>query len=125
MPGRLSRPAAGAFSTAMIEVRVRWRISCRVPLCSVQTNLLAVPLGVGARLFGRIELKALEKLVAPPPVQVAPEAAEEIDDLSAAEVWPQAHLAWHIGETAVQRDGVTPWITAEKRDSPRVGAKQA
>ena len=66
-----------------------------------QADLLAVPLGVRARLLGRIELEALEKLVPPPPVEVAAEPTEEIDDLSAAEVRPQAHLAGYVRETAV------------------------
>src|SRR6266540_4312720 len=90
-----------------------------------QADLLAVPLGVGARLLGRIELEAQEKLVPPPPVEVAAEPAEEIDDLSPAEVRPQAHLAGYVRETAVQRHRVAPWVTAEKRDAPCVGAKEA
>src|SRR5437867_9258395 len=167
MPGRLSKPATGAFNSAVIEVRVRWRSSCRVPLCSVRPNRMMLrrsqrastsarmwlesstvrpwaltsrmqswktasikgsrpdvgssrsrssaseasaatrptfwrfPLGVHARLLGRIELEALEKLVPPPPVEVAAEPTEEIDDLSAAEVRPQAHLAGYVRETAV------------------------
>src|SRR5262245_24068412 len=90
-----------------------------------QANLLAIPFGVGSRLLGRIELEALEKLIPPSQVEVAPEAAEEIDDLAPAEVRPQAHLARHVRETAVQRDSVAPRVTAEKRDLARVGAKQA
>src|SRR5439155_19499693 len=103
----------------------RSRSSASEASAATRPTFWRFPLGVHARLLGRIELEALEKLVPPPPVEVAAEPTEEIDDLSPAEVRPQAHLAGYVRETAVQRHRVAPWITAEKRDAPCVGAKEA
>src|SRR5690606_16208621 len=57
-------------------------------------------------------------------IEAAPEPAEQVDDLAAAEGGPQGHVAGYVGETAVQAGGVPPRIAAEQRHRSAVGAQQ-
>jgi hypothetical protein len=52
-------------------------------------------------------------------------SCEQVDDLPAGQPWPQRHVAWHVGEPAVQRGGVPPRVAAEQRDLAAVAAQQA
>ena len=87
-------------------------------------NLLPVALGVGADLFGRVELKALEQVLPTGRVETSAQLAQQVDHLTPGEVGPQVHLAGHIRKTPVQSDRVAPWVTAEQVDVTAVGAEQ-
>ena len=89
-----------------------------------EADLLPVALRVRAGLLRRVELEALEQLVAPARVEVAAQPAEQVDHLAAAELRPQADLAGDVREPAVQRHRVAPRIAAEELDAPGVGAQQ-
>ena len=47
-------------------------------------------------------------------VQAAAQPAEQVDDLAAGEVGPQGDVAGHVGQPAVQGDGVAPGVAAEQ-----------
>ena len=85
-----------------------------------QRDLLPVALGVRAALLRRVELEALQQLLAAPLVQAAAQPAEQVDRLAAAEVGPQRHVARHVGEPPVQRGRVAPRVAAQQRHRARV-----
>ena len=85
-----------------------------------ERHLLAVALRVRAALLGRVELEALEQLRPPLRVEPAAERAEQVDRLAAGERRPQVHVTGHVGEPAVQRDGVVPRVAAEQPGVARV-----
>ncbi len=83
-------------------------------------------LGVGACLLVRVEFEALDQLVAAPGVYpVASQPCQEVDGLHAGQVGPQRHIAWHVGDPAVQRHRVAPGIATEQPHGPAVGAQQS
>ena len=90
-----------------------------------QRDLLPVALGVGAALLGRVELEALDQLLAAGRVEAAAQAAEQVDRLAAGEVGPQVDVAGHVGEPAVELDGVGPRVAAQQADLAGVGAQEA
>ena len=93
------------------------RISSSTSEASAATSadLLPVALGVGAALLARVELEALQQLVAALAVESAAQPAEQVDHLAAGEVRPQRDVARHVREPPVQRGGVAPRVAAEQR----------
>ena len=78
-----------------------------------ERDLLPVALRVRAALLRRVELEALEQLGAPPRVEPAAQAAEQVDRLAAGQRRPQVHVAGDVGEPPVQRHRVGPRVAAE------------
>ena len=89
-----------------------------------ETDLLAVPLRVRARLLRRVELEPLEQLVAPARVEVAAQPPEQVDHLAAAQLRPQRDVAGYVREPSVQRDRVAPRVAAEEHGPSGVDAEQ-
>ena len=50
---------------------------------------------------------------------------EQVDRLATGQRRPQGDIAWHIGNIAVQRDGVDPRVAAEQSGRAFIGADQA
>ncbi|NYH51241.1 hypothetical protein HNR06_000830 [Nocardiopsis arvandica] len=90
-----------------------------------ERDLLPVALGVGPRPARGVQVEPLDQRVAPGGVRAAAQAAEQVDDLTAGEVGPQLHVARHVGQPAVQCDGVAPRVAAEHRGGAAVGADEA
>ena len=90
-----------------------------------QRHLLPVALRVGAGPLRGVELEAPDELVPSTLVDVAAEAGEQVDHLAAGELGPQAHVAGHVGEAAVQLDGVPPRVAPEQLHVTGVGAQEA
>ena len=118
------------LADAVLEDRLHQRVEARRRLVEDEqlgarrerrheTDLLTVALRVGARLLGRVELEALEQLVATSRVEVAAQPAEQIDDLAAAQLRPERHVAGHVREPPVQRDRVAPRVAAEQPHARR------
>ena len=84
-----------------------------------QGHLLPVPLGVAAGPLGRVEVEALEQVVASPVADPAAEPGEEVDHLAAGQVRPQRDLAGHVGQPLVQRRRLAPGVAAEQVTWPR------
>jgi hypothetical protein len=91
----------------------------------VRCRRLPVALRVGAALDARVQLEALDELVAPPRVEAAAQPAQQVDRLAARQVRPQRDVARHVREPPVQRDGVAPRVAAQQPDVAGVGAQQA
>jgi hypothetical protein len=89
-----------------------------------QGDLLAVALGVGAGLLARVQVEQLQQLGPALGVQPAPQPAQQVDDLAAGQGRPQGHVPGHIGQPAVQGDGVTPGVAAEQLGGAGVGPQQ-
>ena len=117
-------PAACASAHALLEdggherVEARRRFVQQVQLGvggegRDQCDLLAVALGVGAALLGRIEPEPLDQAVPARPVQAAAKGTEQVDHLAAGEVGPQADLAGDVREAPVQGGRVAPRIEVE------------
>ena len=102
------------------------RISSSASEASAATNptFWRLPFEYVRALLRRVELETLEQLVAAVHVEIAAQATEQVDHLAAGELRPQAELAGHVRQAAVQLDRVVPRITAEQLDVPRVGAQQ-
>ena len=66
-----------------------------------EQHLLAVALGVGPHLLGRVEIKPLGSARRDRRVDVALDPPEEVQGLGAGERRPQVGLARHVGETTV------------------------
>ena len=87
-------------------------------------DLLPVALGVGPALLRRVQLETLEEPGLAGRVEPAAEPPEQVDDLAAGEIGPDRHVAGHVGEPSVQRLDLGPWVAAEQRRGPTVGAEQ-
>ena len=79
-----------------------------------QRHLLPIAFGVGGALLGRVQLEALQHLIAARAVRAATESAEEVDHLTTSELGPQVDLAGDVGEPAVERGRVGPRIAVEQ-----------
>ena len=90
-----------------------------------QRHLLLVALRVLAAALGGVQLEPLDQVGAPGLVQATAEVAEEVDGLAAGESRPEAHLARHVGEAAVEGDDVAPRVPAEHLHVAGVRAQQA
>jgi len=90
-----------------------------------QSDLLPVALGIGAGLLGRVQLEPLQQLVPPDRVEVAAQPAEDVDDLAARQLRPQADVARHVRQPPVQGYGVAPGIAAQQPDLARVCPQQS
>ena len=90
-----------------------------------QCHLLPVALRVGPGLLARVEVEPLDEFGAPGIVESATHAGEQVDGFAARQGRPQRHVAGHIGEVAVQGDGVAPRVAAEDSRVAGVGAQQA
>ena len=90
-----------------------------------ERDLLPVALRVRAPLLRRVELEPVEELVAPAPVEPAPELPEQVDHLAPRQVGPQRDVAGDVGEAAVEGDGVVPRVAVEQGGVARVGPQQA
>jgi len=134
--GEQHRSALGLhLADAVLKHRLHQRVESRRRLVQQQelgvrrqgrhqSHLLPVPFRIGARLLRRVQLKTFEELVAPPQVEVAPQPAEEIDDLPAGQVRPQADLTGHIREPAMESHRVAPWVAPQQHDRPGVSPQQ-
>ena len=112
MSGSSPEVGSSRMSSSAVEASAATRPTfCRLPLEYVRA------------LLGGVELEALEQLVAPLRVEVAAEPAEQVDDLAAAQLRPQRHLARHVREPPVQGDRVAPRVAAEQPDGAGVGAE--
>ncbi len=92
---------------------------------ATERDLLTVALGVGASLLRRVQVELLDQVCSPLFVQPAPEPAEQVDDLTTAEVRPEVHVAGDVGEAAVQVHGVGPRVAVEQPDLAGIGAQEA
>ena len=113
MAGEQHRSPLGLhLANAVLEYRLHERVESRCRFVEQeqfgirrqrrnQSHFLPVPFRIGAGLLGRVELKTFEKLVAPPPIEVAPQPTEQIDHLPSKQVRPQTDLAGHVGQPAM------------------------
>ena len=136
MAGEQHRSPLGLhLANAVLEYRLHERVESRCRFVEQeqfgirrqrrnQSHFLPVPFRIGAGLLGRVELKTFEKLVAPPPIEVAPQPTEQIDHLPSRQVRPQTDLAGHVGQPAMQRDSVAPRVASKQCDLPGVRAEQ-
>ena len=90
-----------------------------------QGDLLPVALRVGARLLVRVEVEALDQLGAARFVDATAHAGQQVDGLAAGQRRPQRDIARHVGDLAVQFDGVGPRIAAQQPHAAAVGLHQA
>ena len=90
-----------------------------------QRHLLPIAFGVGGALLGRVQLEALQHLIAARAVRAATESAEEVDHLTTSELGPQVDLAGDVGEPAVERGRVGPRIAVEQPSAVRRSAAAA
>ena len=74
-----------------------------------QSDLLPVALGVVADLDGGVEVETFDQVVAVDRVDLA-HAQQQVDGLAAGEVGPQLDVPGHVGDVAMQRDGVLPGV---------------
>ena len=58
-----------------------------------------------------------------PLVDAAAHAGQQVDGLAAGQRRPQRDIAWHVGDLAVQRDGVGPRVAAEQSQRCRASAR--
>src|SRR5690606_28860747 len=79
-----------------------------------------------AGLLRRVELEPFEQL-GPAPAVGGPAfvPGEDVDRLAPGELRPQAGVAGHVGESAVDGDGVAPRVPAEHLGGAGVGAEHA
>ena len=82
--------------------------------CRDQDQLLAVPLRVGAHLLGRVEVEAVDQLVAIVGVDRPVHPAEQMEGLGPGQRRPQVRLAGDVGEAPVRLDRLA--VTVEPED---------
>ena len=63
------------------------------------------------------------------PSAIAPswrsEPPEQINHFATRQIWPQGHVARHVGETPVKLGGVVPGITTKQGRSSSIGPYEA
>jgi hypothetical protein len=89
-----------------------------------QLHLLPVPVREHAHLLARVELKALDQLLAVASVSAAAHASEELERLRTRQCRPQVGLRGDVGHAAMGLDRLRPGVDAEELRPPGARAQQ-